>query len=150
MQEIMTAGCPSDDGAVLRQIPVPKPGNEDILVRVLAAGLNRADLLVAEGTYHQDKETAAKPIGMEWAGEVAAWGDAVTDFKIGDSVLCYGNGGYAEYATAHQRHCVRFDPAQLPVEEAAVLPLALLTASNALSDVAKLRPGETVLVQGAT
>lgn len=148
--DTMWAGISSPQGIRLGKYPVPSPGRDEVLVRVRAAGMNRADLNAARGGGVAAGLGTGKPIGMEWAGEVVALGDGATDLAPGDLVTCSGSGGYAEFAVAKVDRCIRFDSGQLPVTDAAVLPMALMTAANALFDIGDISESDTVLVQGAT
>lgn len=150
MSELMNAGCASADGLVLKRVPVPTPGPDQLLVKVRAAGINRADLVAAKGAYSVSKDAADAPIGMEWAGEIVAVGANAGPFAEGDFVTCSGSGGYADYAVADKGRAIKFDPRRIPIEQAAVLPLALMTAHNALVTVGAMRRGDTVLVHGAS
>src|ERR1700692_2800905 len=90
------------DMLVAEERPVPVPGAGEILVKVAAAGVNRPDVMQRQGRYPPPQGAPDIP-GPEIAGEVVAWGDAVTRWKIGDKVasLVIG-GGYAEYCLAHE------------------------------------------------
>jgi NADPH2:quinone reductase len=87
---------------------------------------------------------------MEWAGEVVAIGKSVTGFALGDGVMCSGAGGYAEYAVAEADRTILLSGARLSLTEAGVLPLALMTAHDAVIGKGALVAGETILVQGAS
>src|SRR5258706_13964418 len=93
----MKAGVASPNGVVIRDIPQPKINKPtDILVKVKAIALNRADLGAAKGdTSHG--APAGKPIGGEFSGEVIEVGKDVGDFKVGDRVMCHSPGSHAEY-----------------------------------------------------
>lgn len=148
MTPMMRAGVSTPDGLAVREVPRPVPGDGQVLVRVAAAGLNRADLDAARGAGVADPKSLGRPIGMEWAGEVVETGTAVTGFRPGDRVMCSGSGGYAEYAVADMGRTLPLGG--LDVRQAAVLPLALMTAHDALVTNGRLRAGEAVLVQGAS
>jgi len=150
MAEMMTAGVASEDGLTLRSIPRPYPAAEQVLVRVIAAGMNRADLNAAKGAGVASKDSWGKAIGMEWAGAIIAVGNAVTNFKPGEFVVCSGSGGYAEYAVADMGRTISIDGTRLTIEQAAAVPLALMTAHDAVVTNGRLSAGDTVLVQGAS
>jgi len=137
------------DGASLAEVDTPTPKPAEVLVRVRAAALNRADLAVAAGQLHGPTGGPGAIPGLEWAGEVVAVGAAVSDFHPGDRVMCSGAGGYAEYAVADHGRTLSL-PADLSSEVAATLPVALQTMHDALITQAHLQPGETVLIQGAS
>ena len=146
----MKAVVLTDGGLALREVPVPKPKPNEILVKVAASGLNRADLIMAAGRPHGSLGGAGTIAGLEWAGEVAAVGANVPEFRPGDRVMCSGAGGYAEYAvTDWGRACPVPRAASGPVE-AATLPIALQTMHDALITNGGLAAGESVLIQGAS
>ena len=88
--------------------------------------------------------------GLEFAGEVAAVGDSVEGVTSGDRVMCFGGGGYAEFAVADYGRCVPIPANNMSFEQAATLPVALLTMHNAVVSTGQLRTGESVLIQGAS
>jgi NADPH2:quinone reductase len=106
------------------------------------AGLNRRELTRMKG----DEGTVP---GLEFAGEVAEAGAEVKDFKVGDSVMVLGGGSYAQYAIAEPAQTLRI-PGGMSFETAATLPVALLTMHDAVVTNGALKPGETVLIQGAS
>jgi len=146
----MKAGVATVNGLEIRKVKRPTPGAQQVLVRVEAAGINRADLMAAKGQYSPSGDTQGQPIGMEWAGEVVEVGSEVRDVRVGQQVMCSGAGGYAEYAVADHQRTIPIDGSGLSIDQAAVLPLALLTAHDAVVTHGRLSPGERVLVQGAS
>ena len=96
----MKAGVASANGVVVADVPQPRPAPHQVLVKVKAACLNRADLTTARGLPHGPGGGIGQPIGIEWAGEVAEVGAEVRDIKVGQRVMGSGNGGYAEYAVS--------------------------------------------------
>lgn len=129
---------------------VGAPGPRQVRVRVRAAGVNPVDAkLRARGTYYPDRMPAV--LGCDGAGVVEAVGAEVTRFRPGDEVYyCYGGigghpGNYAEQALVDEA-VVAMKPARLSFEEAAALPLVLITAWEALHDRVGLAPGKTVLI----
>lgn len=140
------------DDAELRlaDVPEPVPGPRELLVRVRAAALNRADLSQRRGSYSQ--QTLAKDgprvAGLEAAGEVVAVGEDVTRFRPGDRVMSQCAGGYAELLTVDERLPLPV-PEVLDWTEAAATPVALVTEYDALATNARLANGETVLIQAA-
>ncbi|QXD16027.1 NAD(P)H-quinone oxidoreductase [Rhodocaloribacter litoris] len=123
----------------------PRPKKDELLVRVEATALNRADLLQREGRYPPPKG-APEILGLEMAGVVEQVGKDVTAWKAGDRVFgLLAGGGYAEYAVIHQDMAMRI-PDNLSFEEAAALPEAFLTAFQALYWLGQLRAGERVLI----
>ncbi|HET7849725.1 MAG TPA: zinc-binding dehydrogenase [Pseudolabrys sp.] len=143
----MKAAVATENGLAIQDIPQPKPKPFELLIRVKAAGLNRADLAAARGSGH------GKPgatIGIDWAGEVVEVGsEAKGGFRPGDRVMCAGSGGYAEYAVCDWGRVVRI-PDDMTFEHAATLPVALGTMHDALVTNGRLKAGESVLIQGAS
>jgi len=146
----MTAGVATEDGLAIREVPRPEPGPEQVLVRVRAAGLNRADLGAAKAQYIKSPDALNRPIGLEWSGEVAAVGAGVEGIKEGDRVLASGSGGYAEYAVADMGRVLPVPANNMSYEQAAGLPIALMTMHNAVVTMGRMAKGEAVLIQGAS
>jgi NADPH:quinone reductase len=145
----MKAALVGAQGLEIREIPAPEPGPDDVLVRVRAAGLNRAELAMAEGHWHGPKSGTGSVIGLEWSGEVAAVGHAVSGIRAGDRVMCSGNGGYAEYAVTDWGRVAPI-PAGMSFQQAATLPLALQTMHDAVVTHGLLARGQVALIQGAS
>jgi NADPH2:quinone reductase len=144
----MKAGVASPNGVVIQDVPEPKPKATDILVKVKAVALNRADLGSARGdTSHG--ASAGRPIGSEFAGEVIEAGSDVRDFKKGDRVMCHSPGSHAEFAVSDYGRAMKI-PDGMGFEQAATLPIGLNTLHNALVTAGRLRAGESVMVQGAS
>ena len=129
-------------------LPVPTPQRGQVLIRVRAAGVNRPDLLQRAGRY--PPPLGASPIlGLEVAGEVAALGDDVKRWQVGDRVTALlGGGGYAEYAVVDARHALPV-PAGLDDAQAAALPETVFTVWANVFESGRLARGETLLVHGA-
>src|SRR5574339_210802 len=96
----MKAAVVTDGAVEVRELAKPTPGPEQVLVRVRAAGLNRADLQVASGRSHGTISSAGTIVGLEFAGEVEAVGSEVKSVQPGARVMASGSAGYAEYAVA--------------------------------------------------
>lgn len=139
----MKAIIATPQGAQLADRPVPQPGPHELLVRVKAASLNRADLA---GLAAQD----GKVIGMEWAGEVVQAGPDAGPWQPGDRVMCTGAGAFAEYAVTDGGRACRIPDALASWDEATVLPLALQAMHDALVTQGRLGAGNDVLIHGAT
>jgi len=144
----MKAGVASPNGVVIQDVPEPKPKPTDILVKVKAIALNRADLGSARGDTSHGAATG-KPIGGEFSGEVIEVGAEVRDFKVGDRVMCHSPGSHAEVAVSDYGRSMRV-PDGMSFETAASLPIGLNTLHNALVTAGRLKKGETVMVQGAS
>jgi NADPH:quinone reductase len=145
----MKAGVATEQGLALRDIPQPRPKANEVLVRVRAASLNRADLITARGLPHGSHAGIGAPVGLEWAGEVAEAGAEVKGYSAGDRVMCSGTGGYAEFAVSDFGR-VNPIPAGMNFEQAATLPVALITLHNALVTVGRLHAPDSVMIQGAS
>lgn len=123
--------------------PVAKP--DELLVKIEATALNRADLLQKAGKYPVP-EGASPILGLEMAGVVAETGSHVSGFETGDRVFgLLSGGGYAEYCTIHQDMAMKM-PEDLSFEEAAAIPEVFLTAYQAIHWLGELQKGETVLI----
>jgi NADPH2:quinone reductase len=129
----------------MAQVDCPRPAPGQLLVRVDAAGINRADIVQREGRYPAPPG-ASPMLGLEVAGVVAELGGDVDGFSVGDPVFgLVGGGGYAEYALL-EADCAIARPDWLAAEQAASLPEAWMTAWFNLVELAKLQAGETVLI----
>ncbi|MBF0247917.1 MAG: NAD(P)H-quinone oxidoreductase [Alphaproteobacteria bacterium] len=129
--------------------PVPRPAPGEVLIRVQAAGVNRPDLLQRDGLYPPPPGASDIP-GLEAAGEIAAVGPGVLDWRVGDAVTALlTGGGYAEYARAPAGQCLPV-PHGLDMIEAASLPETFFTVWSNLIGRAGLKPGERVLIHGGT
>ena len=136
----------------LEDVPRPEPKENEVLVRVIAAGVNPVDALIRSGKYAKFFGTTLPLIpGYDIAGIVEKTGAKITKLKAGDSIYAYvlWGGGYAEYAVATEGEATA-KPKSLNYIEAAAVPLAALTAWQALIDTAKLSAGQTVLIHGGS
>src|SRR5438132_9438089 len=132
----------------------PEPRDDEILIRVIAAGVNAVDASIRSGKFAKVLGTRLPLIpGSDIAGVVEKAGSKITKFKNGDSVFAYTNlkdgGGYAEYIVATEREASP-KPQSLTYLEAAAVPIVALTAWQALIDTAKLKAGQTVLIHGGS
>jgi NADPH2:quinone reductase len=145
----MRAALVTDTGLTLTEREHPVPNPQQVRVKVATAALNRADLAVISGGRHGSHGGPGTVPGMEWAGTIEAVGAQVPDLKPGDRVMCSGMGGYAEYAVTDWGRVMRI-PDALSFEDAVTQPVAIQTMHNALITAGAMKPGDTVLIQGAS
>ncbi len=146
----MKAAVLTDTGLQIQDVPEPRPEASQVLVRVKACGLNRADLIMASGRKHGSHGGAGTIAGLEWSGEVVEVGAEVEGIKPGDRVMCSGGGGYAEYALSDVGRTVPIPANNMTFEQAATLPIALQTMHDAVVTNGRLIKGEVVVIQGAS
>jgi NADPH:quinone reductase len=133
----------------LAERAVPMPGEQEVLIKVAAAGLNRADILQRRGFYPSPPGAPSNP-GLEVAGTIVAVGTAVTEFKCGDAVCALlQGGGYAEYCAVDAGQVLAI-PGSLDMIEAAALPEAMFTVWSNVFELGRLQPGESLLVHGGS
>jgi putative PIG3 family NAD(P)H quinone oxidoreductase len=148
MKAVVCSGAGGPEVLGIADVPEPQPGPEEVAIEVRAAALNRADLLQRRGLY-PPPPGASDILGMECAGVVAAVGPGATRFAPGARVMALlAGGGYAQRVVAHQDVLLPI-PERLSFEEAAAVPEAFLTASEALLVEAELRAGQWLLVTAA-
>jgi putative PIG3 family NAD(P)H quinone oxidoreductase len=130
-----------------RSVPAPGPG--EILIKVMAAGVNRPDVAQRSGSYPPPPGASDLP-GLEVAGEVAAVGPGVTRHKPGDKVMSLvAGGGYAQYCIAQDAQATTAPPS-LSMIEAAAIPETLMTVWHNVFERGALRAGETLLIHGGS
>jgi NADPH2:quinone reductase len=130
----------------IREVPRPVPADADVLVRVRTAGVNRADVHQRRGGYAAPAGSPTDIPGIEFAGEIAALGAAVTSFRIGDRVFGIAGGGtHAEFVIVPAETIVAM-PASLDWPTAGAVPESFITAHDALIEQARLVGGERVLI----
>lgn len=135
---------------VLAERPVPVPLDNQVLIRVYAAGVNRPDVFQRKGHYPAPAGTVPDIPGLEVAGTVEACGKGVTQWEPGDRVCALiAGGGYAEYVTADAGHCLSI-PNHLSFTEAACLPETVFTVWHNVFQRGGLQTGEVLLVQGGS
>jgi NADPH:quinone reductase len=129
--------------------PVPRPGEGEVLIRVIAAGVNRPDIMQRRGFYPPPPGASDIP-GLEVAGEVVALGSNVAGLAVRDRVTALlAGGGYAGYATAAASLCLPM-PSNLSMIEAAALPETVFTVWSNVFERGRCKAGDTVLVHGGT
>ena len=139
---------------VVRDVPVPAVGAGDVLVRVDTAGVGVWDAKARRGEWATGREHFPMVLGAEGSGTIAALGDGVQGLRLGDAVYGYAYGDtkggfYAEYTALAAEHVAPF-PAALDFREAGAIPVTGLTALAGIDDALALRPGQIVLIHGAS
>ncbi len=146
MKAVWIARFGAPDGLEVREVERPQPAPEEVLVRVRASALNRADLLQRQGKYPPPPGYPVEIPGIEFAGEVAEIGASVRLWKPGQRVFgLVGGAAHAEYVVTHERLVAEI-PASLDWPHAGAVPEVFITAHDALWTQADLRPGETALI----
>tara|TARA_B110001452_G_scaffold157338_1_gene130912 strand:- start:2377 stop:3351 length:975 start_codon:yes stop_codon:yes gene_type:complete len=146
----MKAVTLGNNGVEIKELPEPKPGNQQVLVRVKSCGLNRSDLLETQGQSFGHTGGDAKIIGGEFAGEVVELGEGVTELQVGDNIMCRGGSGWANYAVASSKRSIKFNTEQISWEQAASIQGNLQTMHDAIVTNGKFISGQTVFIQGAS
>lgn len=146
MLAVVIAGAGGPEVLETTLVAKPVPCSSEVLVRVRASALNRADILQRKGKYPAPAGSPTNIPGLEFAGEVESVGSAVQLWRQGDRVMgLVGGGAYAEYIAVHERTAMRI-PGQLDFKQAAAIPEAFITAHDALWMQAAVRPSERVLI----
>ena len=128
---------------------VPQPGPDEILIKVMAAGVNRPDVAQRQGVYPPPPGASDLP-GLEVAGEVVAAGQNAKKHRLGDKVMSLvAGGGYAQYCIAHDAQAMAVPPS-LTIQEAGALPETLMTVWHNVFERGRLTAGETLLVHGGS
>src|SRR5436305_7577829 len=136
----------------LEEVPVPEPKENEILVRVIASGVNPADPLILDGKFAKEFGTHLPLVlGYDMAGLVVKTGAKVTKLKVGDPVYAYllWGGGWGEYCISNETESA-IKPKSLSFVDASSVPLAALTACQALIDIGKIQAGQMVLIHGGS
>lgn len=135
----------TSDSMRLADVPDPTPSDEEVLIRVHASALNRADIMQRMGNYPA-QHGASEVMGLELAGEVIEAGSRVRELSVGDRVYgLSGGGGYAEVATLHESLAMPI-PDAFTYHEAASIPEVFFTANTAVRTLAQTLPGERILI----
>ena len=146
----MQAAVLGEKGVEVCELPKPTPKPNEVLIRVRASSLNRADLLVASGHQHGAVGGVGARLGLECSGEIEAVGSDVRGIKPGDRVMASAPGGFAEYVVTDAGRVHRIPGNNMSYEQAACFPVALQTMHNAVVTAGRLKRGETMLMQGAS
>ena len=156
MKAIVYCEYGSPDVLKYEEIEKPTPADDEILVKVRAAAVNPLDWHYIRGTPYILRLEAGlrKPkelrLGVDYAGTIESVGKSVTRFKPGDEVFGGRTGAFAEYVVGRADRAVVLKPANIAFEQAATVPIAAITALQALRDKGKLQPGQKVLINGAS
>jgi amino acid adenylation domain-containing protein len=142
--QLQTTNHGTLDGLALAPAPLPELASGQLRIAVRASGLNFKDVLTALGEY----PGAPEPLGGECSGIVVAIGDGVRRFAVGDCVMALGRGSFSRFVVVEEGFASHL-PASVALEEAGALPIAFLTAWYSLIEVARLKPGERVLINAA-
>ena len=149
MKAVRFTGKGGPEVVELAEVEAPTASRGEVLVRVRAAAMNRADLLQRRGLYPPPPGFREDIPGLELSGEITALGEAVTGWKVGDRVMAIAAGeAQAELAVVHERMLLRV-PEGMSLEDAGALPEAGMTAHDAMFTIGGLRPGATVLIHAA-
>lgn len=147
MKEIHVKNPGKDYKLEVQEMPKPKPGSGEVLIKVAAAGVNRADISQAQGLY-PPPPGASQILGLEVSGEIESMGSFVYHYKEGDKVCALlTGGGYAEYAIASDT-CILPVPKGISLIDAASLPEVYFTVWANLFESARIRKYENVLIHG--
>src|SRR5499427_921690 len=152
MRAVVAHEYGAPDVLKIEQIQRPEPNYDEALVRVIASSVNPADPLTLSGKYAKEFGTHLPLIaGYDISGVVEKTGANVTKLKVGDAVYGYPTfgGGWADYVTVKESEVAK-KPRSLNFVESAAIPMGALTAWQALVDVAKLQPGQTILIHGGS
>lgn len=138
----------------LHQLPVPKPGADEVLVALDTAGVGPWDVDVRERLDYWKNQTFPVVLGVDGAGTVAAVGAAVRGFRVGDAVYAYAwdnpkGGFYAEYVALPAK-AVGHVPAGMSLKDAGAMAVSALTALQGIDDALHIKPGETLIIHGAS
>lgn len=146
---ITKAGGP--DVLKLKETPRPKPQQNEVLIKVKAAGVNRSDIVTRNnpGAYGKENGDTIIP-GLEISGEIIEIGEGVSDKKVGEKVCALiASGGYAEYVSVESSHCLPI-PEGTSLLDAAAIPETVFTVWFNVFHLGKLQPNEKLLIHGGT
>lgn len=135
----------------IKETPRPHPHENEVLIKVKAAGVNRSDVITRKNpnTYGKEEKETIIP-GLEVSGEIVEVGQKITDKKVGDKVCALiAGGGYAEYVAVESSHCLPI-PKGISLTDAAALPETVFTVWFNVFKLGKLQPDEKLLIHGGT
>ncbi len=138
------------------EIEKPVPADDELLVKIHAASVNPLDWHTMRGSPYLVRLMSGlgapdnSSMGVDFSGTVESVGSKVTRFKAGDAVFGGGNGAFADYVTIAEHRAVALKPDNISFEQAAAVPIAAITALQALRDKGRLKPGQKVLINGAS
>ena len=156
MKAVVYSCYGSPDVLELADVAKPIPADDEVLVRIQAAAVNPLDWHYMRGSPYFMRLMAGlgaptiTRLGVDFSGTVEAIGKDVTRFKPGDEVFGGRTGAFADYVTIRESRAVVLKPANVSHEQAASVPIAAITALEALRDEGQLQPGQKVLINGAS
>ena len=146
----MKAVVVAKNGVEILDVEIPIPKKNEVLIKVFSCGLNRADLMVADGGAHGSSGGSGTIVGMEFSGEIIEFGSEVNGFSIGDRVMCSGTSAWAEYAVTDWGRVIKIPDNNMDFDVACTLPIALATMHNAIITAGDFKKGQSILIQGAS
>jgi NADPH2:quinone reductase len=146
----MKAVVVAKNGVEILDVEIPIPKKNEVLIKVFSCGLNRADLMVADGGAHGSSGGSGTIVGMEFSGEIIEFGSEVNGFSIGDRVMCSGTSAWAEYAITDWGRVIKIPDNNMDFDVASTLPIALATMHNAIITAGDFKKGQSILIQGAS
>ena len=146
----MKAVVVAKNGVEILDVEIPIPKKNEVLIKVFSCGLNRADLMVADGGAHGSSGGSGTIVGMEFSGEIIEFGSEVNGFSIGDRVMCSGTSAWAEYAITDWGRVIKIPDNNMDFDVACTLPIALATMHNAIITAGDFKKGQSILIQGAS
>ena len=146
----MKAVVVAKNGVEILDVEIPIPKKNEVLIKVFSCGLNRADLMVADGGAHGSSGGSGTIVGMEFSGEIIEFGSEVNGFSIGDRVMCSGTSAWAEYAITDWGRVIKIPDNNMNFDVACTLPIALATMHNAIITAGDFKKGQSILIQGAS
>lgn len=156
MQAIVYSCYGSSEVLQLKDIEKPQPKDHQILVKVHAASVNPLDWHYMRGAPYIMRLSSGlgapddQSMGVDFAGTIEAVGKDVKRYKVGDEVFGGSGGAFGEYVTVSKEGCIALKPSNMTFEQAATVPVAAITALQALRDMGEIQSGQKVLINGAS